>query len=128
MSFEEAMDLYRDRTGRPGPSTWEAGDFPTGEEDYPVAGVSWYEAAAYARFVGKQLPTIYQWNKAAATARAAWIAPLSNYDDRGVAPVGSYEGIGPYGTFDMAGHVREWFVHAPGDRRFIPGGGVNDEV
>ena len=127
VSFEEAMDLFRDRTGRPGPSTWEAGDFPIGEEDYPVAGVSWYEAAAYARFVGKQLPTIYQWNKAAAIWAASWIAPLSNYDDRGVAPVGSYEGMGPYGTFDMAGNVREWCVNATGDRRFIQGGGWNDE-
>jgi dienelactone hydrolase len=128
LSFEEAVELFRDRTGRPGPSTWEAGDFPSGEGDYPVAGVSWYEAAAYARFVGKQLPTIYQWNKAAGTPRASWIAPMSNYGDRGAAPVGDYDGMGPYGTFDMAGNVREWCVNAAGNRRFILGGGWNDKA
>ena len=52
LSFEDAMALFRDRTGRPGPSTWELGSFPEGRADYPVAGVSWYEAAAYAEFAG----------------------------------------------------------------------------
>ena len=29
-----------DQTGRPGPSTWQAGDYPKGQDDYPVSGVS----------------------------------------------------------------------------------------
>ena len=45
-SFREAMAKFRDRTGRPGPSTWEVGDYPEGQADYPVTGVSWYEAGA----------------------------------------------------------------------------------
>ena len=44
--WEDAMALFTDTIGRPGPSTWEAGSYPDGEDDYPVAGVSWYEAAA----------------------------------------------------------------------------------
>ncbi len=44
LTWEQAMDLFRDPTGRPGPSTWEAGHFPQGQADYPVSGVSWYEA------------------------------------------------------------------------------------
>ena len=38
---------FHDRTGRPGPSTWAGGDYPDGQDDYPVSGVSWYEAAAF---------------------------------------------------------------------------------
>ena len=65
LSWEEAMRLFRDSTGRPGPSLWEAGEYPQGQNDYPVNGVSWFEAAAYAEFAGKQLPTIYHWQQAA---------------------------------------------------------------
>ena len=54
LSWEEAMTRFRDKTGRPGPSTWELGDYLEGQADYPVTGVSWYEAAAYAVFVGQE--------------------------------------------------------------------------
>src|SRR4029453_8511177 len=56
------VDRFRDKTGRPGPATWELGTFPDGQADYPVSGVSWYEAAAYAEFAGKEAPTIFLWN------------------------------------------------------------------
>ncbi len=57
LTWEETMPEFVDSTGRPGPATWEAGTYPTGQEDYPVSGISWFEAAAYAEFVGKSLPT-----------------------------------------------------------------------
>src|SRR6185436_11255531 len=57
LSWEDAMALFRDTTGRPGPSTWELGTYPEDQADMPVTGVSWYEAAAYAVFAGKSLPT-----------------------------------------------------------------------
>jgi hypothetical protein len=41
LSWSQAMDLFRDATGRPGPSTWEGGRYPEGKADYPVSGVSW---------------------------------------------------------------------------------------
>jgi formylglycine-generating enzyme required for sulfatase activity len=60
LSLDEAKALFLDRTGRPGPSTWELGSFPEGQAEFPVSGLSWYEAAAYAAFVGKSLPTLHQ--------------------------------------------------------------------
>ncbi len=65
LSWPQAIDLLRDSTGQPGPSTWVAGHYPPGQADYPVGGVSWYEASAYAAFVGKSLPVIAQWYLAA---------------------------------------------------------------
>jgi serine/threonine protein kinase len=64
LTWEAAVASFRDTTGRPGPATWELGNFPDGQDDWPVNGVSWYEAAAYAVFAGKLLPTIYHWYRA----------------------------------------------------------------
>ena len=57
VSWEEAVERFRDATGQPGPATWKSGTYPDGQADFPVGGVSWYEAAAYAAFAGKSLPT-----------------------------------------------------------------------
>jgi len=122
LSWEEAMASFRDRTGRPGPSTWESGDYPEGQADFPVTGVSWFEADAYAAFVGKALPTVYHWSEAAGLRIASYIVPLSNFEGKGPSPVGSHRGIGPYGTEDMAGNAKEWCWNATGEKRFILGG------
>ncbi len=128
LSWNEATTRFRDKTGRPGPSTWELGEYPEGQGDYPVMGVSWYEAAAYAEFVGKSLPTVYHWNRAAGTWAVAEMAKLSNFSGRGAAPVGSYKGLGPYGTYDTAGNVKEWCWNASGNKRYILGGAWNEPV
>ncbi len=65
LTWDEAMAEFRDGTGRPGPSTWELGTYREGEADLPVHGVSWYEAAAYAAFAGRTLPTVLHWYRAA---------------------------------------------------------------
>jgi dienelactone hydrolase len=126
LPWETAMTRFTDRSGRPGPATWEAGDFPAGQANYPVSGVSWYEAAAYAKFAGKSLPTIFHWVRAARTTASAFIVPRSNFDGHGPAPVGTYRGVGPHGTTDMAGNVREWCLNASGPSRYVLGGGWND--
>ena len=127
ISWKQAMVLMTDRTGRPGPSTWEAGEFPPGQDDYPVGGVSWYEAAAYARFAGKSLPTVMHWSRGASPFLSASIVPLSNFGGQGPRPVGAGGGISAFGTYDMAGNVREWCLNSGGTERFILGGGWNDE-
>jgi eukaryotic-like serine/threonine-protein kinase len=126
LSWDEAMTLFRDSTGQPGPATWELSTYPEGHADHPVSGVSWYEAAAYAAFVGKNLPTAFHWYRAAGFGNFSDILTLSNYGGKGPAPVGQHLGLGPLGTYDMAGNVKEWSATASGDRRFIPGGGWNE--
>jgi cephalosporin-C deacetylase-like acetyl esterase len=127
MSWEEAIAPFVDATGRPGPAGWEVGDHPAGQEDYPVTGVSWYEAEAYARFRGRDLPTVFHWYLAASTLRSAFIHPLSNLQGTALAPVGEYRGVTRDGLFDIAGNAREWAYNARGDdERYILGGGWND--
>jgi hypothetical protein len=80
LSWRQAVDLFRDPTGRPAPSTWEGGHFPVGQANVPVSGVSWYEAAAYAVFAGKSLPTIGLWYQVAPADLAAYSVNQSNFN------------------------------------------------
>jgi dienelactone hydrolase len=124
--WAEAVAGFVDATGRPGPSTWELGSFPGGQDDYPVSGVSWYEAAAYAESVGKTLPTVVHWVKAASTQLPSFIVGASNFEGKGLAPVGKYQGLSEYGVYDVAGNVREWLWNANGAERHMLGGAWND--
>jgi formylglycine-generating enzyme required for sulfatase activity/dienelactone hydrolase len=126
-TWSEAMVEFKDATGQPGPATWKNGTYPDGQADYPVSGVSWYEAAAYAEFAGKRLPSLYHWNQAAGLRLSAHLIPMSNFAARGPAPVGSYEGMSPAGLLDMAGNVKEWCWNEADDgKRYILGGAWNE--
>jgi serine/threonine protein kinase/dienelactone hydrolase len=128
LSWAEAVAEFRDTTDRPGPAGWAAGHYAEGQADFPVSGVSWFEASAYAAFAGKSLPAVAQWYVAAPPGVARYIVPLSNITSNALAPVGAYQGVGPYGTYDMAGNVREWVANADDrDRRFILGGSWKDQ-
>ncbi len=126
LSWEEAMTEFRDSTGRPAPSGWELGSYPQDQADFPVSGVSWYEGAAYCESVGKSLPTIYHWYKAAGLGIDSEILHFSNFSGKGPARVGNNQGLGPYGTYDMAGNVKEWTWNASGAKRYILGGAWNE--
>jgi formylglycine-generating enzyme required for sulfatase activity/tRNA A-37 threonylcarbamoyl transferase component Bud32/dienelactone hydrolase len=123
LSWDEAMTVFRDATGRPGPATWQAGTFPDGQQAWPVTGVSWYEADAYLRFAGKQLPTLPQWLRAAGQPAAPHILPQANFRGPGAVAVGSANAVSRFGTHDMAGNVKEWLANgAGGELRYIMGG------
>jgi serine/threonine protein kinase len=133
--WQQAMAEFRDASGQAGPSTWQGGDYRDGEDDYPVTGISWYEAAAYAEFVGKTLPTVSHWGRARGTATVrllhgfpALLIPLSNFGSTGPAAVGSYQGISSYGVYDMAGNAREWCWNDSPSGKCIRGGAWNDVV
>lgn len=107
------------QTGYKAPAQWSGGTFPPGTEQYPVTGVSFEEAEAYARWAGKRLPTEEEWEAAAhgdQIRRYPWgdqfqadrlNSAQSNLKQP--VPVHSYPtGAGPFGNVDLAGNVWEW--------------------
>ncbi len=127
VSFAEAVASFTDKTGRTGPATWEGGAPVGGTEDFPVGGVSWYEARAFARFAGKALPTVIEWNAAAMPEAARWVVPQGRYESTGPVKGGASRGVSARGVYDMAGNVREWTLNAREDgSRYILGGGWSD--
>ena len=138
LAWDKAIGAFQDQTGRPGPQTWQAGSYPEGQDEFPVSGISWYEAAAYAKFVGKDLPTARHWGLAMGEDTPlirypqlggfAIFAPFSNFNGKGPVPVGSQPGITPYGAFDMAGNVREWCWNETPTGRLVRGGAWGDNT
>lgn len=128
--WSESGWAWKERTGITAPLYWT--DSNWNGDDYPVVGVSWYEAEAFANWAGARLPTEEEWEKAARGTEGlthpwgnTWDSTRLNYCDRNcpyswkdsegddgyafTAPVGSYpSGASPYGALDMAGNVWEW--------------------
>ncbi|HVJ26106.1 MAG TPA: SUMF1/EgtB/PvdO family nonheme iron enzyme [Vicinamibacterales bacterium] len=143
VDWEAAMALFVDRTGLPGPREWASQSFPEGKADHPVTGVSWYEAAAYAVYRGKRLPSLFEWEKAARDGNIApagmpfmpWgvffpgdtLAHRANFAGGGTAPVTSMPfGMSPFGAYNMAGNAAEWTSNDSSDGFIATGGAWGD--
>jgi len=130
---EEHMATFVDSSGRPGPAGWELGSFAPGEADLPVGGISMYEARAYARYRGLNLPTFHHWARAAlAPADSVVGGPgravsyTGNFDTGAPVRVDAEMGVGPWGTINMAGNMREWVWNTTDDLGFALGGSWSD--
>ena len=124
--WSEMMNFV-DQTGVPGPKYWHNGRYKPGKGQHPVIGVSWYEAAAYARWIGKRLPTDAEWVKAGSwpvvlsnTSRAQRKFPWGNSmekdcanlwasDNNGTVAVDDFShGVSVGGVHQLIGNVWEW--------------------
>ena len=143
LSFDEAMREFKDKTGLSAPRSWSNQNFPADKADHPVTDITWHEAAAYAEFRGKSLPTIFQWEKAARDGKfdegfntMPWglsresdsIEHLANFRSGDTLPVESFEfGASPYGCLNMAGNVAEWMLNRRGENLLVGGGAWGEQ-
>ena len=137
MPRDAALEKLVDRTGVHAPRGWSGGTYPDGQTEHPVTGITWYEAEAYARWAGKQLPDLAQWRRAAlgdSRETFPWGGDVGNTPGRanfgleGTRPVGSHpSGLSPFGLYDMAGNAREWLRDRQnGERHAVIGGSWMD--
>lgn len=98
----------------------ESRTYPEGQADYPVVNVTRQDAAAFAHWAGRRLPTEIEWEYAARHSRPSALYPwgnslanrlFGNFDGSRLLPTASYP-PNDLGLYDLAGNAFEWIGHA----------------
>jgi len=131
ISFNEVKTSFVDKTNFPSPKDWYQGTYENGKDLYPVSGISWYEATAYAKFKNMSLPSVAEWFYAFdrnRPERALKNANINSYNYTKSRIESDSENNN--GIFDMAGNVREWVSNNIKDKQSkgILGGSFADDT
>ena len=146
----EGLQSWQIRTTKRQPEYWESTSFGKARANYPVVGISWYEATAFCRWLTQHqghnpqrfrytLPSEAEWEFAARGVDRR-IYPWGNQepDDERANFQNIYEGTSAVGGFplgatpdtrllDMAGNVWEWTRSEFRDYPYDPNDGREDE-
>tara|TARA_B100001057_G_scaffold501239_1_gene622341 strand:+ start:6020 stop:8266 length:2247 start_codon:yes stop_codon:yes gene_type:complete len=126
--FENTVKIFKDKFGQFGPANWSYGKFPENQENFPVTGISWFEARAYAKYSGMNLPNIFQWLDSAQLAGFELFTlpntENSNLNSNFLREVDDERGVNYYGLKNISGNVKEWTTNPHGDNRFAILGGA----
>ena len=121
LDFNSTVKLFTDKFGKLGPANWSYGKYPSGLENHPVTGISWFEAKAYANYKKMSLPNIFQWLYASGLPEDWFeinrsVTNESNYNSTQTRAVdnsgGSYNELN-----NIGGNVKEWTLNPNGKEK-----------